>query len=37
MEKRNHYRAVMKSDHLSIADLEDLIEQKRFDFHNQRS
>jgi hypothetical protein len=27
MEKKHHYRNVMKSDHLSSADLEDLIEQ----------
>ncbi len=29
MEKKHHYRAVFKSDHLSSADLEDLIEQKK--------
>ena len=28
MEK-NHYRKVFKSDHLGVADLEDLIEQKK--------
>lgn len=29
MEKKHHYRAVFKSDHLSSADLEDLIEEKK--------
>ena len=29
MEKKHHFRAVFKSDHLSSGDLEDLIEQKR--------
>lgn len=27
--KKHHYRAVLKSDHLGIADLEDFIEEKR--------
>lgn len=30
-EKRNHYRMVYKSDHLGVADLEDLIEQGKTD------
>ncbi|MEO6901581.1 MAG: hypothetical protein ABI241_00675 [Bacteroidia bacterium] len=28
MEKRHHYRAIAKSDHLGVADLEDFIEAK---------
>lgn len=28
-ETKNHYRKVFKSDHLGVADLEDLIEQKK--------
>ncbi len=27
--KRHHYRAIAKSDHLGVADLEDFIEEKR--------
>lgn len=29
MNEKNHYRKVFKSDHLGVADLEDLIEQKK--------
>jgi len=29
MENKNHYRKVFKSDHLGIADLEDMIEEKQ--------
>ena len=29
MEKKHHYRAIAKSDHLGVADLEDFIEEKR--------
>lgn len=28
-EKKHHYRAIAKSDHLGVADLEDFIEEKR--------
>jgi hypothetical protein len=29
MEKKHHYRAIAKSDHLGVADLEDFIEEKK--------
>lgn len=29
MNNKTHYRKVMKSDHLGIADLEDLIEENK--------
>ena len=29
MKNKTHYRRVMKSDHLGVADLEDLIEDKK--------
>ncbi len=34
--KRHHYRAIAKSDHLGVADLEDFIEEKRSMIFNIR-